>query len=72
VVVFKMRRVAALSTGTRPHSLVYAGDPIGVDDLGRELREDTDVVIVSVDECAEGWLVACREVRVRSELAPVS
>lgn len=68
----KVRRLESVSTGTRPHSLVYAGDPIGVGWLGLELREDVDVVVVSVEHVADGWLVSYREVHVRPELSPAS
>lgn len=70
VVVTKLRRVEVLATGTRVGSLVYAGDPVGIDWLGREVRDETDVVIASVERFGNGWLVAYRAVRVRQELAP--
>jgi RecA-family ATPase len=72
MVVMKVRRVEALSTGARVRSLVYAGDALGVDWLGREVSETTDVVIVSVDRYEDGYLVSYREVHVRYELAPAS
>ena len=71
MVVMRVRRVEAVSTGVRPGSLVYAGDPLGVDWLGREVREERDVVVVTVDRDADGWLVGHREVYVRQELGPV-
>ncbi|MEA2661817.1 MAG: hypothetical protein QOH08_1389 [Chloroflexota bacterium] len=68
----RVRRVEAVSTGVRVGSLVYAGDPLGIDWLGRELRESTDVVIVTVDQYQDAWLVGLREVSVRQELAPAT
>jgi hypothetical protein len=72
MVVMGVRRVEAVSSGVRVGRLVYAGDALGVDWLGREVREATDVVVVSVDRYADGWLIGHREVRVRQELAPAS
>lgn len=72
VLTTKVRRVESVSTGTRPNSVVYAGDPIGADWLGLELRENVDVVIVSVDHYADSWLVTYRAVHVRPELSPAS
>ena len=70
--VTKVRRVESVSTGTLPNSIVYAGDPIGIDRIGCELREDVDVVIVAVEHFADSWLVSYRAVHVRPELTPAS
>jgi hypothetical protein len=40
------------------------GEPLGVDWLGREIGERTDVVIVTLDRYADAWLVGQREVYV--------
>jgi len=66
----RVRRVEAIASGVRVGRLVYAGDPIGVDWLGREVREPADVVVLTVDRWEDGWLIGHREVWVREELAP--
>jgi hypothetical protein len=60
VVELRVRRVEAVSPGVRVGSRVCAGDPLGVDWLGREIREETDSVIVTVDRYADFWLVGLR------------
>jgi hypothetical protein len=72
VIPTKVRQVESVSTGSLPNSIVYAGDPLGVDRLGLELREDMDVVIVAVDRVADGWWITYRGVNVRPELTPAS
>ena len=72
MVVMSVRRVEVVSTAVRVGSLVYAGDPLGIDWLGREVRESADVVVLTVDRHGDGWLVGHREVYVRQELAPAT
>ena len=66
----RVRRVEGIASGVRVGGLVYAGDPLGVDWLGREVREATDVVVVTIDRWEDGWLIGHRDVWVREELAP--
>jgi len=66
----KVRKLDGLSAGVRVGTLVYASDPLGVDWQGGEVREQRDVVIVSIDRQEDGWLISYREVHVRPELAP--
>ncbi|MHB8631515.1 MAG: hypothetical protein ACYC9W_06270 [Candidatus Limnocylindria bacterium] len=59
--MIRVRKVDGVSTAVRVGSLIRAGDPLGVDWLGREIRERHDIVIVSLDRYQDGWLVSYRE-----------
>lgn len=57
----KVRKIDGISSAVRVGALVRAGDPLGVDWLGHEIREPQDVVIVALDRYQGGWLVSYRE-----------
>jgi hypothetical protein len=56
----RVRRVEAVSPVVRIGSIVAAGEPLGVDWLGREIREDADTIVVTLDRYADFWLVGLR------------
>ena len=52
--------------------LIYAGDSLGFDDDGEEVRVGSDSIITGIVPEPWGALVAFREARVRREPGPVS
>ena len=52
--------------------LIYAGDSLGFDDDGEEVRVQADSIVTGIVPEPWGALVAIRETSVRREAGPVS
>jgi hypothetical protein len=70
--VIEVRAAKRLHPWVSVGVLIYAGDSLGFDDDGEEVRVKTDSIITGIVPEPWGALVALREASVRREPGPVA